>query len=96
MKKLMSAAVALGSLLALSVFVAAPAQANGRPVHQQVDMPASGSCADVNAPTSLNWSGVASGGWTRQWGAWANSGRGAFVCGRTLVLNNGTRKYQVQ
>lgn len=96
MRKIMSAGLALGAVVGLALSVAAPAQANGRPVYQQVEMPASGNCADVNAPTSLNLSGVASGGWTKQWGAWANSGKGGFVCGRTLVLNNSTRKYQVQ
>ena len=96
MNKIAAAVVGLGAGAAMTVALAVPAQANGRPVYQQVDMPASGLCADVSAPTSLNWSGVASGGWTKQWGAWVNSGRGGFACGRTLVLNNGTGRYQVQ
>lgn len=84
--------------IGVSALMTAPAQANGRPVYQQLPMPASGVCADLNtsAPTTLNLSGVASGGWTKQWGAWENSGRGGFVCGRTLVRNSSTGKYQVQ
>jgi hypothetical protein len=96
MKKIVVASAGIMVTAALSATLAAPAQASGHPAHQQVEMPASGSCADVNAPTSLNWSGVPSGGWTKQWGTWANANRGAFVCGRTLVLNSSTRKYQVQ
>ena len=96
MKKTLAFTVAVIAAGTLTATFATPALANGRPVHQQVDMPASGVCTDVSAPTTLNWSGVASGGWTKQWGAWANAGRGGFVCGRTLVLNNSTGKYQVQ
>jgi len=82
--------VALGGALGLGVVVllGTPAQANTRPVIQQLPMPASGLCTDVSAPTSLNIGGAASGGWTRQWASWENSGRGGFVCGQTLVFNN--------
>jgi hypothetical protein len=96
MKKIVLTALGVVATAALSATLAVPAQANGRPAHQQVEMPASGTCADVSAPASLNWSGVGSGGWTRQWGGWANANKGGFVCGRTLVLNSSTRKYQVQ
>lgn len=90
-------AVVAGTVaIAATALVAAPAQANGKPVIQQVSMPASGNCANVDAPTTLNWGGVASGGWKKVWGQWANSGKGDFVCGRTLVYSNSTRKYSVQ
>ena len=88
----------VGGVVAIAgtALIASPASANGKPVLQQVSMPASGNCADVDAPTSLNWGGVASGGWAKVWGQWANSGKGEFVCGRTLVYNNSTRSYRVQ
>lgn len=82
--------------IGLSAFTATPAQATLRPVYQQLPMPASGNCADVVVPAGVNLSGVAGTGWTRQWGAWENAGRGGFVCGRTLVLNNSTGRYQIQ
>lgn len=91
-----AAAVAGVVALGVSAILATPAQANGRPVLQQLPIPDSGLCTDVNAPTSLNLSGVASGGWTKSWAQWTNSGRGGFVCSRTLIMNNSTRKFQVQ
>lgn len=87
---------ACAAAVGFSAFVATPAQAILRPVYQQLPMPASGNCADVVVPAGVNLSGVGSGGWTRQWGAWENGGRGGFVCGRTLVLNNSTGRYQIQ
>lgn len=64
MKAFRTAAVAGVIALGVSAIMATPAQANGRPVLQQLPMPASGLCADVVAATTLNLSGVASGGWT--------------------------------
>jgi hypothetical protein len=96
MKGFRTAAVAGVIALGVSAIVATPAQAHGRPVLQQLPMPASGLCADVDAPTTLNLSGVASGGWTRTWAQWTNGGQGGNVCSRTLVRNNSTGRYQVQ
>ena len=53
------------------------------PVLQQFGKPASGTCNSV-APTSLNWSGVAGGGWSESWAQWVNNGNGGAVCTRTL------------
>lgn len=82
--------------LGMAALLGTPAHANTHPVIQQVPMPASGVCTDVNASTSLNIGGAGTGGWTRQWAAWENSGRGGFVCGRTLVFNNTLTNYRVQ
>lgn len=53
---------------------------------QQFGRPATGTCADV-APEHLDWSGVASGGWSESWADWMNDGAGGAVCTRTLVYN---------
>ncbi len=57
------------------------------PVVQQFGKPTSGSC-DAAAPETLNWSGVASGGWGESWAEWMNSGNGGAVCSRTLVYSD--------
>lgn len=56
------------------------------PIVQQFGLPASGTC-DAAASASLNWAGVASGGWSISWGEWMNGGRGGAVCTRTLVYS---------
>ena len=54
------------------------------PIVQQFGKPVGGTC-DVIAPESLNWSGVASGGWGESWAQWMNGGKGGAVCTRMLV-----------
>lgn len=56
------------------------------PIVQQFGVPAMGTC-DAAASASLNWAGVASGGWSISWGEWMNGGRGGAVCTRTLVYS---------
>ncbi len=56
------------------------------PIFQQFGIPATGSCAAA-APESLNWSGVASGGWSESWAQWMNGGNGGAVCSRSLVYS---------
>lgn len=56
------------------------------PIFQQFGQASSGTCEAV-APASLNWSGVASGGWSESWAQWMNDGRGGAVCTRTLVFS---------
>ena len=46
---------------------------------QQVEVPASGSCADVK-DADLKWGTTLTGGWHKAWGEWANR----FVCTRTF------------
>lgn len=46
---------------------------------QQVEVPASGSCADVK-DSDLKWGTDLTGGWSKAWGEWANR----FVCSRTF------------
>lgn len=62
------------------------------PVMQQFGKPASGTC-DAAAPTTLNWSGVASGGWGESWGRW--EGYEGPVCTRTLVYSTAQSKWVV-
>ena len=54
-------------------------------VLQQVPRPATG-CAAFDAPT-LNWAGVAPGGWSDSWARWINNGNGGPVCTRTLTYS---------
>lgn len=56
------------------------------PIVQQFGRPSTGSC-DAAAPTTLNWAGVASGGWGESWAQWANGGAGGAVCTRTLTYS---------
>lgn len=70
---------------------------NPRPadVLQQFGKPLSGTC-DAAAPASLNWAGVASGGWGESWAQWANGGRGGAVCTRTLTYSESRAAWVVQ
>jgi hypothetical protein len=56
------------------------------PIFQQFGRPASGTC-DAAAPATLNWSDVASGGWSESWAEWMNAGSGGAVCTRTLIYS---------
>ena len=58
------------------------------PVLQQVPIPESGSCLNVD-DTRYNWGGADSGGWGQSWAQWANAGAGGPICTRTLVYNSG-------
>jgi hypothetical protein len=51
---------------------------------QQFGMLAQGTC-DAAQPSGLDWSGVASGGWSESWAEWVNGGLGGAVCTRTLT-----------
>lgn len=64
------------------------------PIIQQFGRPASGSC-EANAPESLNWSGVASGGWSESSAQWMNDGKGGPVCTRTLEYSKSLEKWVV-
>lgn len=57
------------------------------PVLQQVPMPTSGSCVDVD-DSLYNWGGAGFGGWGESWAQWANAGSGGPVCTRTLIYNS--------
>lgn len=65
------------------------------PVVQQFGKPVSGTC-DAAAPESLNWAGVASGGWGESWAQWANGGIGGPVCTRTLIYSESRAAWVVQ
>jgi len=66
-----------------------PASSSSAPpsVTQQFGRPSTGTC-DAAAPASLNWAGVASGGWGESYAEWMNNGTGGFVCTRTLVYSD--------
>jgi hypothetical protein len=64
------------------------------PVMQQFGKVTSGAC-DAVAPESLNWSGVASGGWTQSWAKWVNRGTGGAVCTRTLIYSSSQSRWVV-
>jgi hypothetical protein len=64
------------------------------PVVQQVGMPVTGTCSDASTST-LNWSGVSSGGWNESWSQWMNDGKGGAVCSRTLVYSTNESKWIV-
>ena len=57
---------------------------------QQVGVPASGNCADVD-DEALNRGGASSGGWGRSWAQWMNDGLGGAVCTRSLMYVGGGR-----
>lgn len=56
-----------------------------RPLIQQFGKPVSVAC-DASQPAGLDWSGVASGGWSESWAQWMNGGAGGMVCTRTLMF----------
>ena len=64
------------------------------PVFQQFGKPATGTCADAAAAT-LNWAGVANGGWGESWAQWMNGGKGGAVCNRALIYSLGLSKWVV-
>jgi len=65
------------------------------PVLQQVPIPTSGSCADVD-DSKYNWGGAGSGGWGESWAQWADAGQGGPVCTRTLIYNSSFGIWVVQ
>jgi len=50
---------------------------------QQVGLPASGECTDID-DSGLAWGTGLTGGWTKAWGEWLNNGLGGWACSRTL------------
>ena len=65
------------------------------PVMQQFGKPVSITCNQAQ-PDGLDWSGVASGGWSESWAQWVNQGNGGPVCGRTLVYSTTQSKWTVE
>ena len=82
-------------LLATLIFRSSPASSSSDvdqthpltpSIVQQFAKPTIGTCLAA-APTSLNWSGVSSGGWGESWAQWPNGGAGGPVCTRTLTYS---------
>lgn len=88
------ATITITSASGSSGVVASVVEVLPSPVVQQFGKPASGTC-DAAAPASLNWSGVASGGWGESWAQWMNSGKGGAVCTRTLVYSTSQSRWIV-
>jgi len=65
------------------------------PIFQQFGKPATGTCVEAASP-SLNWAGVAGGGWGESWAMWMNGGRGGAVCTRTLTYLQTTGAWAVR
>jgi len=73
----------------------ASAGAGPAPLIQQFPRSVTGTC-DEAASEDLNWSGVASGGWSQSWSQWINEGDGGSVCTRMLVYNTSTSAWEVE
>lgn len=58
------AALAGASAFALAAAVPAAAAGTGDGTLQEVQAPASGSCADYMSPGDINWAGVGGGSWS--------------------------------
>lgn len=86
----------IGQVSFTSAPVPAPTTGLGpAPLFQQFGKPASGTCNEV-APQSLNWAGVAGGGWGDSWAQWVNGGKGGAVCTRTLIYSSTLSKWIVE
>jgi hypothetical protein len=84
-----------GTIMTSGTFAGSPSAAEGSaplPVTQQLGRPIVGTCAEA-APASLNWAGVASGGWGESWAQWMNGGLGGAVCTRTLVYSTSQSRW---
>ena len=55
----------------------------------------SGTCNSV-ATASINWAGVAGGGWNESWAWWVNGGLGGPVCTRNRVFSTTQSKWIVE
>ena len=62
-------------------------------VLQQIGVQSAG-CVSVVRP-DLDWSGIASGGWSQSWAQWMNNGLGGEVCTRTIVYDAATSGWSV-
>ena len=57
-----------------------------QPLLQQVGMPVSGDCTNVE-DSHLDWGTGLYGGWTRSWAEWINAGSGGPVCLRSFAFD---------
>lgn len=83
---LMFVNTSLGAFGVTVVVTDAPVTAPLLTVHddlQQVGVPASGDCADVD-PSVGHYIGAPVGGWSKSWAWWINDGKGGPVCTREL------------
>ena len=90
--KTFSALTGADNVLAFSAQFTSNAPSGAAPPDwlQQVGVPASGNCADVD-DEALNRGGASSGGWGRSWAQWMNDGLGGAVCTRSLMYVGGGR-----
>lgn len=83
-----------GSITLIFRYVADPAVAQAVLLPaaqlQQIPMPASGSCSDIDEST-LDWGSSVTGGWSQSWAEWANGA----VCTRTFTYDAATSSWRV-
>jgi len=63
-------------------------------VLQQVGVPPSGQCLDVD-DSDASFLGFV-GGWSKSWAEWINEGAGGGVCTRTLSYHAGTGQWRIE
>lgn len=63
-------------------------------VIQQFAKPVAATC-NAAQPSGLDWSGVASGGWSESWAQWVNGGTGGAVCTRLLEFSSARQAWTV-
>jgi len=63
-------------------------------VLQQVGVPSSGQCVDVD-DSDASFLGYG-GGWSKTWAEWINQGTGGEVCTRTLSYHAGTGQWRIE
>lgn len=89
-----SSGAGCGGFTASVTFSATPRTSGPPPIIQQFGKPVSGTC-DAAASATLNWAGVAGGGWGDSWAQWMNAGLGGPVCTRTLSYSLSQRKWVI-
>lgn len=66
-----------------------------QPLLQQVGMPVTGDCTNVE-DSHLAWGTGLSGGWTRSWAGWVNADAGGPVCSRSFVFDVNLQRWSIQ
>ena len=64
------------------------------PLLQQVGLPGSGDCEQVD-DSDLGWGTGLSGGWGKSWAQWVNGGMGGPVCTRAFVFQRGVQRWSI-
>jgi len=65
-----------------------------QPLLQQVGMPITGDCTNVE-DSHLAWGTGLSGGWSRSWAEWVNAGSGGPVCSRSFAFDTNSQLWLI-